>query len=425
MPDGKQAKDEDYQNLVRAAVLDARHFLRLTLSNRAPGAESPWVKVVIRPVVVRGRRKMQFSYFDGKTDTTKNFLGAEIAARLEDALALPFRQLHVQSTTGDVYVRIAKRGRPLISRAAASRAESSPLLAHDRRKQYLIPKDAPDEFLHAIGITDRSGKVRPAMGGKFVQVNEFLRSVEKMLAPERASGEAIEIVDCGCGRAYLTFAAHHYLNHLAGVSARVVGIDWDADLIAKCQALSDSLGGEGMEFRVCRIAEYVPSKRPDMVLSLHACDTATDEAIAQGILWGSRVIIAAPCCQHELHDAVEAPVLRPMLRHGILKQRTADILTDSFRALTLRIMGYRTEVVEFVDPEHTAKNLMIRARKALKKGHEASVREYCDLKTFWGVAPAIEAMLGEELGQFIGPCRAAGKSFPSQESARGPRSRHR
>lgn len=405
MPGRTQSKDEDYRNVVRSAVLDAPHFLRLTLSSRARGADLPWVKLVVRPVMVRGRRRMQFSYFDGKTDTSKNFFGRELAARLEEALAMPFRQLHVQSTTGDLYVRITKKGRPLISRAAASLTEGAPRLAHDRRKQHLLPAEAPDEFLHAIGITDRSGRVRPAMGGKFVQVNEFLRSVERMLADRPGSAAPIEIVDCGCGRAYLTFAAHHYLNHLRGVPARVVGIDQDADLIAKCRALSDSLGWEGIEFHVCRIAEHLPSKRPDMVLSLHACDTATDEAIAQGILWGSGAIIAAPCCQHELHDAIQAPVLRPMLRHGILKQRTADLLTDSFRALALRIMGYRTEVVEFVDPEHTAKNLMIRARKGLKAGHRASVREYCDLKAFWGVAPALEAMLGEELGQFIAPCR--------------------
>ena len=405
MREGTRGKQEDYRDVVRAAVLDARHFLRLTLSNRARKTDCPWVKVVLRPVAVRGRRRMQFSYFDGEQDTTKNFFGREIAARLEEALALPFRQLHVQSTTGDLYVRLSKKGRPLISRSAASLAETSPVLAHDRRKRHLIPRDSPDEFLHAVGIADRSGEVRPAMGGKFMQVNEFLRSLQKMVAPERASGEAIEIVDCGCGRAYLTFAAYHYLNHLRDLPARVVGIDRDADLIAKCQGLRDSLGWEGMEFRVCRIGEFTPARPPEMVLSLHACDTATDEAIAQGILWGSRVIIAAPCCQHELHDAIQAPVLRPMLRHGILKQRTADILTDSLRALVLRIMGYRTEVVEFVDPEHTAKNLMIRARKGLKAGHKVSILEYCDLKAFWGVAPAIEEMLGEELEQFIAPCR--------------------
>jgi hypothetical protein len=137
------------------------------------------------------------------------------------------------------------------------------------------------------------------------------------------------------------------------------------------------------------------------VLSLHACDTATDEAIAQGILWASRGILAAPCCQHELHSQLGAPLFRPVLRHGILKQRTADILTDALRASVLRIMGYRTDVVQFVSPEHTTKNLMIRAKKGLKPGHRASVQQYEDLKAFWGVEPCIEGLLGDRLARHL------------------------
>jgi hypothetical protein len=142
-----------------------------------------------------------------------------------------------------------------------------------------------------------------------------------------------------------------------------------------------------------------------LALSLHACDTATDEAIAKGILWGSRWILAAPCCQHELHDRLEAPALRPMLRHGILKERTADIVTDAFRALVLRIMGYRTDVVQFIDPEHTAKNLMIRAKKGLARGDKRFAREYEELKRFWGVEPHIEGLLGEEIRQHLSTSR--------------------
>ncbi len=137
------------------------------------------------------------------------------------------------------------------------------------------------------------------------------------------------------------------------------------------------------------------------MLSLHACDTATDEAIAQGIIWGSRGIVAAPCCQHELHSQLGAPSFRPVLRHGILKQRTADILTDALRASVLRIMGHRTDVVEFVSPEHTSKNLMIRAKKGLKPGHRASVQEYQDLKGFWGVEPYVEKLLGDQLARYL------------------------
>ncbi len=392
---------DDHRTAVRQAVLDEKTFLRLTASGKARGAEPPWVKVVVRPVEVGGRRRMQFSCFDGTKDITKNFTGATVGEKLDEVLAMGFSQFHVQSTTGDLRVRITKKGRALVRRAKPSRHEREPVLTHDRRKPYPIPADGDDSFLQAIGIMGRSGSVRAAMQGKFRQVNEFLRLMEQMLSPEDLTKQALEIVDCGCGNAYLTFAAYHYLNDIKGMPAHVVGVDTNEEIIAKCRDLSGLLGWEAVEFRVSRIREFRPERPPDLVLSLHACDTATDEAIAQGIRWGSRFILAAPCCQHELHDTLRAPLFQPVLRHGILKERTADILTDAFRALVLRIMGYRTDVVQFVDPEHTAKNLMIRAKKGLKPGGKGHVREYERLKEFWGVEPCIEGLLGEEIGRYL------------------------
>jgi len=394
-------EDRDCRAAVRDAVLDEETFVRLTATGRVRGERPPWVKVVVRPVLVRGRRRVQFSYFDAKKDITKNYFGELLLEKLDELLAMPFRQFHVQSTTADLYVRVTKEGKALVTRGKPSLEGRPPTLAHDRRKQYLLPAEASDDFLRAIGITGPSGRVRAAMQGKFRQINEFLRLMGRVLPSEEPAASPIEIVDCGCGKAYLTFAAYHYLNHLRGVSAGVVGVDVNEEIIERCRTLGDSLGWEGLEFRVGRIAEFSPEKSPDLVLSLHACDTATDEAIAQGILWGSHAILAAPCCQHELHDALRAALFQPVLRHGILKERTADIVTDAFRALVLRIMGYRTEVVEFVDPEHTAKNLMIRARKGLKPGDKRFVREYEEMKRFWEVEPHIEELLGQELTQHL------------------------
>lgn len=402
-------QSDDYRAAVRQAVLDEATFLRLTASGKARGADVPWIKVVVRPVMVRGLRRVQFSYFDDKKDITKNFTGARVGEKLDELLAMGFSQLHVQSTTGDLQVRITKKGRALIRRGKASLREREPVLAHDRRKPYPIPADGDDSLLQAIGIMGRSGSVRAAMQGKFRQVNEFLRLMEQMLSPDDLDQRPLEIVDCGCGNAYLTFAAYHYLNDIKGIPVHVVGVDTNEEIIAKCRDLSASLGWEAVEFRVSRIREFAPERPPDLVLSLHACDTATDEAVAQGIRWGSRFILAAPCCQHELHDTLRAPLFQPVLRHGILKERTAEILTDAFRALVLRIMGYRTDVVQFVDPEHTAKNLMIRARKGLKPGGRQLVREYEELKAFWQVAPHIEELLGDSLGQHMsGSARRAG-----------------
>ncbi|MCH7787783.1 MAG: SAM-dependent methyltransferase, partial [Chloroflexi bacterium] len=365
------------------------------------GHENPWNKVVVRPVALKSGRQMQFSFFDGKKDITKNHSAEEVGKYLEEVLLLPFRQIHLQSAASDIHVRISKKGKALISRGKPSLLKSEPELSHNRLKRHALPENVPDDFLHTIGIVDESGKVRSRMRGKFRQINEFLKLMEQVTQPDDFTGTTCEIVDCGCGSAYLTFAAYHYFSHVKGISARVRGIDSDEEIIEKCNSLRDSLNWDGLDFQVSKISEFVPSTPPDIVLSLHACDTATDEAIAQGILWNSRTIIAAPCCQHELHQQISAPSLQPILRHGVLKQRTADVVTDALRALVLRIMGYRTDVVEFVSPEHTSKNLMIRAVKTLKPGDMAHVKEYQDLKGFWNVSPCIEELLGDDFKRYL------------------------
>jgi SAM-dependent methyltransferase len=393
---GMSERSEDYRLVLREAVAAEESFLWLTAGGAQRGQETPWVKAEVRPVKVKGRRRLQFSYFDGSKHITKNYARAESWRKLEELLALPFRHFHLQSAEGDLHVRITKRGRVLIRREKAKHPEREPDLAHDRVKEYPIPADAPDGFLQTIGIMDRQGRVRGTMHAKFRQINQFLKLMGDMFPPEEFGDGGVEIVDCGCGSAHLTFAAYHYFSHLQGVKARVIGVDTNRETIEKCQELRQSLGWDGMEFHVSAIAEFSPERPPDLVLSLHACDTATDEAIAQGIRWESSGILAAPCCQHELHTQLEAPTFRPVLRHGILKERTADILTDAFRALVLRIMGYRTDVVEFVSPEHTSKNLMIRAKRALKPGDPRLIEEYRDLKRFWDVDPCIERLVGEE-----------------------------
>lgn len=393
---------DDYKALVKGAVLDEETFLRLTLSGRRREGSTPWAKISVRPVLIRGRRAMQFSYFDGRQEIAQNFWGEALQERLDEVLAMPFSHLHVQSTAGDLHIRITRKGKALITTGKPSRPEPEPIRAHNRTKRYPLAVHTPDAFLQAIGIMDRQGRVRPSMQGKFRQINEFLRVVEQTVPQPTPGSQPLHLVDCGCGKAYLTFAAYHFLSDVCGRPVHVVGLDVNEEVINQCCQLRDSLGWDGLEFHVTRIAEFTPAVPPDLVLSLHACDTATDEAIAQGIRWGSRVILAAPCCQHELHRQIRVPLFRPLLRHGILRERLADLLTDTFRALTLRIMGYRTQVIEFVSPEHTSKNLLIRAEKGLKPGDPTAVREYQELKSFWDVSPCLEKLLGEEMEQLLG-----------------------
>jgi SAM-dependent methyltransferase len=239
------------------------------------------------------------------------------------------------------------------------------------------------------------------MGAKYRQINEFLRIIEQVLGDRTPEQGPLYVVDAGCGSAYLTFAAYHYLNHVRGFVAHLDGVDVNKEVIGKGRQLRNELGWERMRFHRSTIASYEPEHPPDIVLSLHACDTATDEAIARGIRWQAGIILAAPCCQHELHHQIDVDIFRPVLRHGILRERLAEILTDALRASVLRIMGYRTSVYEFVSAEATAKNLMIQAEAGLPAGDTAMVDEYEQLKAYWDVRPVLEEMVGIALWQHL------------------------
>ncbi len=393
--------DKGYKETVCRAALDEATFLHLTLS-KPLAKDAAWRRISVRPVQIRGERQLQFSYFDGKKDIAKNLAGAEAERALAEALEMPFGQIHLQSTSGDLQVLVSRKGSVHVAKSAPTRDGEAPALEHDRVKQQPLRAGGRDVFLKAARILNKSGKVRAGMRPKLNQINEFLRILDVVLPKPTTPERPLRIVDCGCGSALLTFAAYHYLNHKRKAPANVVGIDTNEELIAKCAALRDSLGWDGIEFLASSIAAYQPPEPPDIVLSLHACDTATDEAIAQGVRWGSRIILAAPCCQHELHDQLGGGPLRGVLGEGILRERLADIITDTFRALALRIMGYRTSVIEFVSPEATSKNLMIRAEAGAGTGDPAAVAEYNELKAFWNVTPAIERMLGRSFQSQIG-----------------------
>ena len=386
----------EYKEQVKHLVLDEQVFVRFTMKGRSQDVDTPWRQVIVRPVLIKNERYLQFSYFSQKQDITKNYRGSQAIQKLDEILALPFNSLVVQSTLEDLRVQITPQGKVILHRDKASKARREPQLAHDVSKNLLLPADKPDSFLQATGIMDDHGRVRPSMQGKFSQINEFLKLLEHTGELERFDTTPVHILDCGCGSAYLAFAAYHYLNNVRGIPAHLTGIDTNATLIQKDNRLSEALGFSQACFQKSAIIDYVPQESPNIVLALHACDTATDEAIYQGIVSESRLVMCAPCCHHHLHGQLRpAKPFTPVFQDGILKQRLSDILTDTFRALILRIMGYKTDVVEFVSIEHTDKNLMIRAIKRTQKDKAKYMQEYLDLKTYWGVTPYLETLLGE------------------------------
>jgi SAM-dependent methyltransferase len=390
---------QDYLSLIKTHLLDEAAFVRATFSGTQRGQTILWEKLVIRPVLLRSGRHLQFSYFDTKKDITKNYAGNEALAQLDEALALPFANYTVQTTNGDLQVRITKKGKPLISQSKPQAREVE--LSHDREKAFILPGNAPDLYLQAVGIMTAEGKIKASMQSKFKQINEFLKLLAQTGELEKFGDSPVHVLDCGCGNAYLTFAAYHYLTHVLGLQVEMIGIDVNADLLASHMEKITRLSWTGLHFQPTKIIDFEPLNPPDIVLALHACDTATDEAIAQGICWGSKLIVCAPCCQHNLQDQLEKalppPAFVPMLRYGLLHERLGDVLTDSFRVLLLRLMGYQVDVIEFVSGGHTPKNLMIRAVKSSRPGDPRLVDEYRNLRDFWLVIPYLEQLLEKEL----------------------------
>lgn len=409
----------DHIETLKARILEQDDFLRATFSGSLPGQTIPWVKVTIRPVLLQGERYLQFAHFDEKKDITKNYSGEEAAQKLNELVALPFKNFHVETAGRVMQVNLSKKGKPLIlDKAVVDKEKKAVNLSHNREKDLILPADKPVPFLQLTGIMTQEGKIKADMHSKFRQINEYLKLVDQTGALSTLNEPPIRVVDFGCGNAYLTFATYHYLNNTLGLETEMVGVDVQSNLLERHVANARTLGWGGLTFEAARIVDYKPGAPAHVVLALHACDTATDEAIAQGIGWQSSLIITAPCCHHDLqaqlnNQAFPAP-FNPISRYGILSERLGDILTDTFRALILRIMGYRTDVVQFVSTEHTAKNLMIRAVGGLPVGNPKFVREYNELKKYWNVTPYLEKLLGEPFTRLLDDAAGVGVQPESQ-----------
>lgn len=387
---------DNYREMLQQAAVDEATFVQMTFKGEIGGA-LPWRMVNVRPVQIKGSRHLQFSHFSAKQDITKNYAGDEATHHLRELLALPFHNIHLRTTMEELNVQITKKGKAILHRSAPIKPHVE-LVEHDRWKDWPIPASLPDPFLQKIGIQTNDGRIRADMQDKFAQINEFLKLLDHTGALTTFDHSPIHILDCGAGSAHLTFATYHYLNNIRQLPVQLSGVDTNAELMARSNSYSHELGLGDACFYTSPIIQHVPEHAPDIVLALHACDTATDEALALGVKHGAGIIMTAPCCHKHLHQQLESRApFEPVMRHGILKQRMGDILTDSFRALLLRIMGYKTDVVEFISSEHTGRNLMIRAVKKTAVGEAAFIKEYNDLKAFWGVTPYLETLLGERL----------------------------
>ncbi|MEZ4591856.1 MAG: SAM-dependent methyltransferase [Chloroflexota bacterium] len=388
----------NYQDTIREAILDETNFVRATFSGRQRGQEIRWERLELRPVEVKGQRHLQFSFFDTKQNIVKNYVGETAVTELTAALELPFRNFHIIGQNETIQINLSKKGKPIINRKATEKPQAVDL-AHDRSKNTILSEGEDIPFLQVMGVMREDGRIKANHRAKFQQINAFLKILAEV-DEIAALPEPIRMIDFGCGNAYLTFAAYHYLTNILGKQALVVGVDGQESLIARNQSRADELGWTGLTFEQGLIIDYQAVPPPDIVVALHACDTATDDTLAQGIRWQSQVIIAAPCCHHhlqvQLKERPSPPEFDAVLRYGLLHERLGDILTDAFRAAILRMNGYQVTVMQFISPDHTPKNLLLRAVKKDESGGETAVTEYTHLQQYWQVEPYLAQLLMKE-----------------------------
>ena len=366
--------------------LFTRDALTRAVFSRPAGRELPR-RVVVEPVDLKAGPAYRFTRHLPDRTTDENLPPDRARAQVAELLG-DYRQALLQSPEADWQVlgeTVLKRPP---TRPAADRA-------HDRRKRRLLEEGTPVPFLVELGVMTRDGKVRKARYDKFRQVNRFLELVDDVVPSLRPDGGPLRVVDFGSGRSYLTFAVHHLLTELRGREVEIVGIDLKADVVAECAALAERLGARGLRFEQGDIVGYEAGGPVDLVVSLHACDTATDEALAQAVRWNADAILAVPCCHKEAFRQLHAtPELQPLLRHGLVKERVAALATDGLRAQLLELAGYRTQLVELVALEHTPKNILIRAVRGRPAGPEART-SYEGLRDLLGLEPTLERLLAQ------------------------------
>lgn len=392
-----QSLDEALASTSRL-IANPRQVRRIVISGRRRTFAPQFERIDIRPVEIKAVLHFQVVSHDGKRDITKNVKPTELS--LVSLMSEGYGNLIIETRSEELTIRVTKSGDAQVSlkkkKELDANEERETSLTHDRKKPRFLEES--ELVFQALGISDHNGKLKPSRTDKFIQVNEFLKIIDGLLP---LPNQDITMIDLGCGNAYLTFAAHQFLK-AKGVDAHTIGVDTRTDSRDRNIDVSKELGIESeIQFVATEISLF-PERKADITLALHACDTASDDALAWAIRSKSEVILVAPCCHHDIQRQIKNAKKVPeswtiVARHGILRERVGDILTDSIRAQILRILGYETDVIEFIDSEHTPKNLMIRA---IYRGGEPSKSDFAELDAIiesWQVKPRLLVLLDEAI----------------------------
>ena len=365
-------------------------FIRGTISG--PRKKEGIIKVRIRPLEKRGKLYFQLEALT-KTQAFHENLSPEESKKRIASYMEEFRQIQIETVSEDVTILMSRKGKSSVRRKKKQENMQKADLSHNRKKHYILEEGIPVPFLVDLGVMTGEGKIVRTKTDKFRQINRFLEFIEDIL-PQLDRGRELTILDFGCGKSYLTFAMYYYLHELKNYDIRIIGLDLKKDVIVHCSELAEKYGYEKLSFLEGDIAHYDGVDRVDMVVTLHACDTATDYALAKAAGWKAKVILSVPCCQHELNGQIENDILAPVMDYGLLKERFAALVTDGLRAKYLEREGDETQVLEFIDMEHTPKNNLLRAVKK-KERNENITQEIERCEEFLHLRPTIGELLAD------------------------------
>ena len=356
---------EQLKNILNDGINENLYQIILSNPRKTGGVE----KVKIRPVLMKGKLEFQETSYVGTKVFHENFSKDKLIERILTALTESFKQGELENKEFRATVLVSKKGKITVKTKKNVGEKKEIDLSHNRVKHYILEEGTVVPFLVELGVQSKDGKIIKSKYDKFKQINRYLEFIRDVL-PILPKDRTVNIIDFGCGKSYLTFAMYHYLKVLNGYDIRVIGLDLKDDVIEKCNRLAEKFGySSALKFIRGDISTFEGDYQPDMVVTLHACDTATDYALEKAVRWGAKVILSVPCCQHEVNKQIECKELEPVLKYGLLKERMSALITDAVRANMLEELGYDAQILEFIDMEHTPKNLLIRAVKRQETGN--------------------------------------------------------
>jgi len=368
------------QEIIEESIAEGK-FIYGVFTTPKNKSENPYKKITARPISIKNENFIQFEKFTEKQVFHDNYSYHEAVPEIMKLITDEYRNINIFTEDADFQLMVSKKGS--IKVVEKEPAKKQDISEHNKKKQYIIEENQPCDFLISLGVMNKDGAVYAKKYDKFKQINKFLEIVDDSLKGRKLRDDFM-IIDFGCGKAYLTFVLYYYFSHIRKVNVRITGLDLKEEVIEFCNDTAEKLNYENLEFLYGDIQDYEYRDNVDMIVTLHACDTATDAALLKAVKWNTDIILSVPCCQHEFYDKIENASLEPMLKHGLIRERVSSLVTDSLRSLFLETKGYRVQIMEFIAMEHTPKNILIRAVKTDKETSKAR-KEYEEFKKFWNL----------------------------------------